>query len=63
MLLGPPKTINHQSINHQSSNSTKNEQSQQLRQFKVLEVELWQAQHSLYAQHVLALHDKFVWTV
>ena len=56
--MGPPKTI----INHQSKPS-KNEQSQQLRQFKVLEVELWQAQHSLYAQHVLALHDKFVWTV
>jgi hypothetical protein len=57
--LGPPKTINHQS----SIKPTKNDQSQQLRQFKVLEVELWQAQHSLYAQHVLALHDKFVWTV
>jgi hypothetical protein len=59
--LGPPK-IN-QSINQSSIKPTKNEQSQQLRQFKVLEVELWQAQHSLYAQHVLALHDKFVWTV
>ena len=54
----PPKTIINQSIK-----PSKNEQSQQLRQFKVLEVELWQAQHSLYAQHVLALHDKFVWTV
>ena len=44
----PPKhSINH----HQSSKPSKNEQSQQLRQFKVLEVELWQAQHSLYAQH------------
>jgi hypothetical protein len=45
MVIEPPQ--NNQSINQSAAKPSKNDQSQQLHQFKVLEVVLWQAQHSL----------------